>query len=135
MPNTPLTNQQKEILSLLARNPNGLNSDGILNNLKHPPTLRTVQRWLAELMTEKHIAAVGKGKATIYKLLAPIDIYAVSPNADASGPAESYFAYIPLSEEGREVFSYVRRPTAGRTPVGYQRGTAGGDAAGGDVVD
>ncbi len=121
MSNTPLTNQQKDILSLLARNPNGLNSEGILNGLKHPPTLRTVQRWLAELITERHIAAVGKGKATIYKLLAPIDIYAVSPNADAPGPAESYFAYIPLSEEGREVFSYVRRPTAGRTPVGYQR--------------
>lgn len=121
MPNTPLTNQQKDILSLLACNPNGLNSEGILNCLKHPPTLRTVQRWLAELMTERHIAAVGKGKATIYKLLAPIDIYAVSPNADAPGPAESYFAYIPLSEEGREVFSYVRRPTAGRTPAGYQR--------------
>jgi hypothetical protein len=80
-----------------------------------------VQRWLAKLMTERHITAVGKGKATIYKLLAPIDIYAVSPNADAPGPAESYFTYIPLSEEGREVFCYVRRPTAGRTPVGYQR--------------
>lgn len=121
MPKTQLTSQQEEILSMLARNPKGLGSEGILNGLQHPPTLRTVQRWLAELITERQIAAVGKGKATAYKLLAPIDIHSVSPNSDAPDAEETYFAYIPLSEEGREVFSYVRRPTAGRTPVGYQR--------------
>lgn len=121
MPKTQLTSQQEEILSMLVRNPKGLGSEGILNGLKHPPTLRTVQRWLAELITERHIAAVGKGKATAYKLLAPIDIYSVYPNSDDQDAEETYFAYIPLSEEGREVFSYVRRPTSGRTPAGYQR--------------
>jgi Fic/DOC family len=120
MPHKLLTNQQEEILSLLARNP-GLTSEEIRNGLKNPPTLRTVQRRLVELITERHIAAVGKGKTTAYKLLAPIDIYAISPSVAASSSEESYFAYIPLSEGGREVFSYVRRPTAGRTPVGYQR--------------
>src|SRR5450631_2141870 len=120
MPHKLLTNQQEEILSLLARNP-GLTSEGIRDGLKNPPTLRTVQRRLVELIAERHIAAVGKGKSTAYKLLATIDIYAVSPSGAASSAEESYFAYIPLSEGGREVFSYVRRPTAGRTPVGYQR--------------
>ena len=115
-----LTNQQEEILSLLARNP-GLTSEGIRNGMKNPPTLRTVQRRLVELIDERHIAAVGKGKSTAYKLLAPIDIYAVSPSIANSSTEESYFAYIPLSEGGREVFSCVRRPTAGRTPVGYER--------------
>lgn len=116
-----LTNQQTEILALLARNPNGLNSEGILNGLKRPPTLRTVQRRLAELTTERHIAAAGKGKATVYKLLAPIDVYEVSHDAGTSDAEETYAVYIPLSEEGREIFSHVRRPRAGRTPVGYQR--------------
>jgi len=120
MPHKLLTNLQEEILSLLARNP-GLTSEGIRNGLKSPPTLRTVQRRLVELITERHIAAAGKGKSTVYKLLAPISIYAVSPSVATSSTEESYFAYIPLSEGGREVFSYVRRPTAGRTPVGYQR--------------
>ncbi|MDD5107171.1 MAG: Fic family protein [Desulfuromonadaceae bacterium] len=120
MPHKLLTNQQEDILSLLARN-SGLTSEGVRDGLKNPPTLRTVQRRLVELITERHIAAVGKGKSTTYKLLAPIDIYAVSPSVAASSAGESYFAYIPLSEGGREVFSYVRRPTAGRTPVGYQR--------------
>jgi hypothetical protein len=80
-----------------------------------------VQRRLVKLIAERHIAAVGKGKSTAYKLLAPIDIYAASPSVATSSTEESYFAYIPLSEGGREVFSYVRRPTAGRTPVGFQR--------------
>lgn len=105
---------------MLARNP-GLTSEGIRNGLKNPPTLRTVQRRIVELIAERHIAAVGKGKSTAYKLLAPFDIYAVSPSVATSSAEESYFTYIPLSEGGREVFSYVRRPTAGRTPVGYQR--------------
>jgi Fic/DOC family len=120
MPHQLLTNQQEEILSLLARNP-GLTSEEIRNGLKNPPTLRSVQRRLVELIAVRHIAAVGKGKTTAYKLLAPIDIHAVSPRVATSSAEESYFAYIPLSEGGREVFSYVRRPIAGRTPVGYQR--------------
>lgn len=121
MPGTLLKSHQTEILALLARNPDGLGSEGIWNGLKRPPTLRTVQRWLAELAKERHIAAVGKGKSTVYKLLAPVAIFAVSNDAGTSDAEDTYVAYIPLSEEGREIFSYVRRPRAGRTPVGYQR--------------
>jgi predicted HTH transcriptional regulator len=49
MPHKLLTNQQEEILSLLARNP-GLTSKGIRNGLKNSPTMRTVQRRLVELL-------------------------------------------------------------------------------------
>jgi hypothetical protein len=105
MPKTSLTNQQTEILALLARNPNGLTSDGILNGLNQPPTLRTVQRRLAGLAKERHIAALGKGKATVYKLLAPLDLYTVPRDTGTPGAKEIYGSYIPLSEEGREIFS------------------------------
>jgi hypothetical protein len=64
-----LTNRQEEILALLTRNPDGLNCERIRNGLKNPPHLRTVQRSLAELVTGRHIAAVGNGKATVYTLL------------------------------------------------------------------
>ena len=57
MPDTLLTRQQEEILALLVRNPDGLNSEGIRNGLKNPPHLRTVQRWLAELAADRHITA------------------------------------------------------------------------------
>ncbi|MEI6207352.1 MAG: type I restriction-modification enzyme R subunit C-terminal domain-containing protein [Desulfuromonadales bacterium] len=118
---TLLSPQQEEILALLARHPDGRNSEGIRNELSNPPHLRTVQRWLAELAAKRHIAAIGKGKATIYRLLTPTDIRMVSPESEAPGAAENYETYIPLSEEGREIFSQVRRPRGARTPVGYER--------------
>lgn len=118
---TLLSPQQEEILALLARHPDGCNSESIRKELSNPPHLRTVQRWLAELAAKRHIAAVGKGKATIYRLLAPTDIRMVSPESEAPGAEETYETYISLSEEGREIFSQVRRPRGARTPVGYER--------------
>lgn len=118
---TLLSPQQEEILALLARHPDGRNSESIRNELSNPPHLRTVQRWLAELAAKRHIAAVGKGKATIYRLLAPTDIRMVSPESETPGAEETYETYIPLSEEGREIFAQVRRPRGARTPVGYER--------------
>lgn len=118
---TLLSPQHEEILALLARHPDGLSSESIRNELNNPPHLRTVQRWLAELAAKRHIAAVGKGKATIYRLLAPIDSRVVSPESEAPGVDETYETYIPLSEEGREIFSQVRRPRGARPPVGYER--------------
>ena len=121
MSDTSLTHQQEEILALLTRNPDGLNSEGIRSGLKNPPHLRTVQRSLAKLVTVRHIAAVGKGKATIYKLLTSSGVPATSTGSDAPGADEGYESYIPLSEKGREIFSHVRRPRGARAPVGYER--------------
>ncbi|HIJ95120.1 MAG TPA: Fic family protein [Desulfuromonadales bacterium] len=118
---TLLSPQQEEILALLARHPDGRNSESIRNELSNPPHLRTVQRWLAELAAKRHIAAVGKGKATIYRLLAPTDIRMALPESEIPGAEETYETYIPLSEEGREIFAQVRRPRGARTPVGHER--------------
>jgi hypothetical protein len=110
---TLLSPQQEEILALLARHPDGRASESIRNELSSPPHLRTVQRWLAELAAKRHIAAIGKGKATIYQLLAPTDIRMVSPESETLGAEETYETYIPLSEEGREIFAQVHRPRGG----------------------
>jgi len=118
---TALSPQHEAILALLARHPDGRNSESIRNELSNPPHMRTVQRWLAELAAKRHIAAVGKGKATLYRLLAPPDSRMDSPEAAAPGAEETYVTYIPLSEEGRDIFSHVRRPRGARTPVGYER--------------
>ena len=121
MTDTLLPPRQKEILTLLALHPAGLHSEGIRSGLQNAPHMRTVQRWLAELVRERHIAAVGKGKATVYRLLAPVDMSAALPEPGTPGAEGAYETYIPLSEEGREIFSYVRRPRGGRTPVGYEQ--------------
>ncbi len=116
-----LSPQHQEILALLARHPDGINSESIRNGLRKPPHLRTVQRRLSELTAKRHIAAVGKGKATLYRLLATLNNHQVPSESIVSGADENYQTYILLSEEGREIFSSVRRPRGARTPVGYQR--------------
>ena len=116
-----LSPQQEKILALLARHPEGRSSESIRNGLSNPPHLRTVQRWLAELTANRRIAAVGKGKATMYRLLAPNELQGTAPEAEIPGTEVAFETYIPLSEEGREIFSQVRRPRGGRTPVGYER--------------
>lgn len=112
---------QEEILALLAQHQGGLSSRDVRDGLKEPPHLRTIQRLLSDLLARQHITAVGKGKATIYRLssLANAD---TNPRPPGSAPIEEiYETYIPLSEQGREIYSYVNRPRAGRTPVGYER--------------
>ncbi len=118
---TLLSPQQEEILAILARHPDGRSCESIRKELSNPPHLRTIQRWLAELTIKRHIAAVGKGKASMYRLLAPIDIHMAAPESEVTSGAEAYKTYIPLSEEGREIFSQVRRPRGARAPVGYER--------------
>jgi len=120
MSKTPLTPQQEEILEVLARRPQGADIAQIIDGLEKPPHRRTIQRRLAALAAGKYIAIVGKGKATLYKPLASAGIRTKPPAAAAPEARQDYEAYIPLSEEGREIISYVRRPRTGRTPVGYE---------------
>jgi len=121
MSKTLLTPQQEEILAVLARRPQGADIGQIIDGLENPPHRRTIQRRLAALAAGKHIAVVGKGKATIYRLLALTASRGKPPAVAVPGATADYEAYIPISEEGREIISYVRRPRAGRTPAGYER--------------
>lgn len=113
------TQRHEEIRQILLRNPGGLTSTAIAASLKNPPHQRTVQRWLAELTAAGIITASGRARATVYQLSTapgPAPILLAEPAAafDATDG-------IPLSEQGREVLAYVRRPRTGRTPVGYNR--------------
>nr|MDU9047083.1 BlaI/MecI/CopY family transcriptional regulator [Candidatus Electrothrix aestuarii] len=68
MAKTDLTRQQKEVLKILADNPQGVDVRQIIHSLQAPPHKRTVQRWLTALAAEGHISVVGKGRATLYRL-------------------------------------------------------------------
>ncbi|CAK8725571.1 hypothetical protein KKHLCK_17055 [Candidatus Electrothrix laxa] len=46
MAKTDLTRQQKEVLGILADNPQGVGVRQIIQSLQAPPHKRTVQRWL-----------------------------------------------------------------------------------------
>ena len=74
---------------------------------RHPGVARrTAQRWLARLLREGRVAAVGRGRARRYLLAAP------SPEGERSAFA--------LATAGREILAYVEQPLAARKPVGYQ---------------
>lgn len=74
---------------------------------RHPGVpRRTAQRWVAQLLREGRVAAVGRARARRYVLAAP------SPE-----PGESA---ISLATAGREILAYVEQPLAARAPVGYQ---------------
>ncbi|KJS02586.1 MAG: cell division protein Fic [Desulfobulbaceae bacterium BRH_c16a] len=112
---------QEEILALLAQNQGGLSSQEIRDGLNEPPHLRTIQRRLSALLVGQQITAAGKGKATIYKLSTPTTTDKNLRRSNSPQIEESYETYIPLSEPGREIYSYVNRPRGGRIPVGYER--------------
>ena len=74
---------------------------------RHPGVARrTAQRWLARLLREGRVTAVGRGRARRYLLAAQ------SPASEGSA--------IPLATAGREILAYVEQPIAARKPVGYQ---------------
>ncbi len=112
---------QEEILVLLSQHQEGLSSQDIRNGMTNPPHLRTIQRALSDLLARKHITAVGKGKATVYRLSSATTTNKDLPPSNQSPKEGNYESYVPLSEKGREIYSYVNRPKAGRTPVGYER--------------
>ena len=72
---------------------------------------RSLQRYLASLIDEGRLAAVGNARARRYHAIA----------MRAAGPVDAAESELPLSPSGREVRADVRRPLARRRPVGYRR--------------
>ena len=111
--------RHEEIRQLLLQYPDGLTSTAISASLRNPPHPRTVQRWLAELAANGIVTVSGRARATVYQLPA---LFGLQPTLLAE-PSALFDATdgIPLSEQGREICAYVRRPRSGRTPIGYDR--------------
>jgi len=121
MPKNELPPQQLEILKILACRPQGVDVSHIIKSLTKPPHRRTVQRWLAAMVAGKYITVLGKGRGTLYKPTILPDTPNKVSVTSAKKLAEDYSRYIPISNEGREIISYVQQNRAARTPVGYDR--------------
>ena len=93
-----------QFLQSLRDEPAGLTLSGLL---KRQPNVarRTAQRWLARLVQEGSVTAVGEGRGRRYVL-------AEQEPADDSR--------IPLTTASLEVLAYVEQPVPAREPVGYQ---------------
>jgi len=100
-----------EVLSILARFPNGAGAEDIIQGYNSEIQSRTLQRWLAKFLEQGVITVSGKARATVYKLVVH------------NGPAEvaEKEKLIPLSEKGGQIRALVTAPIQKRKPVGYQR--------------
>lgn len=109
------------IASEIARHRAGIGIDGLHAVLADAVSRRTLQRRLGELAAQKHISAMGEGKARVYRALGTVDVYATSAKAGVLDEEAGLEIYVPLSPEGREILDYVRQPIQLRRPVSYDR--------------
>jgi len=112
------------IEEVVRRRPDGMTARQIAEALENPPPHRTLQYRLRFLVGDKRLVMAGKGRwarykqheapATQWRTAQPVvrRLSAGKPGGEAL-PA--------LSEAGTDIRDYVRRPTAAREPVGYDR--------------
>ena len=105
----------EEILSILAKFPDGANIDDVRLNYQPETQTRTLQRWLAKLSNQGAIIISGKARATVYKLA----INKFLPEVAVA--ATEQISLIPLSHAGKQVRELVTAPIQKRKPIGYQR--------------
>jgi hypothetical protein len=101
----PTENLRTAMIEVVSRSEDGLGIDA-LKQAFPDVARRTLQRHLADLVSNGKLIAVGRARARVYRPPSP---------ADGAAPA------IPLSREGEDIRRLVQRPIAQRTPVGYSR--------------
>lgn len=120
MPKIIPSHELDQIVELIARHPNGIGVEGLLQALGTSMKRRTLQRRLSTLADRKQIMTEGGGRALKYRL-APIIAKAdlVLPSITLQATGESY---VPTSPEGEAIKAYVRQPRQQRRPVSYKVG-------------
>lgn len=103
---------QTDLLASLQNTHDGLTL-GQLLELHSGLSRRTAQRWLAQLVDQKQLIAVGEARARRY-LVHQVGV-------DAAAEEDIFPSYIPLSANSRDVLTYIDQPLEARKPIGYQR--------------
>ena len=98
------------LLELVGKFTQGASIEEIMLGLNPSFPRRTVQRWLARLVKDGQLIAVGKGRARRYEL---------SPISGVSAEVKPH--PIPLSSEAVRIETLVSRPIQARHPIGYNR--------------
>ncbi len=99
------------VLQSLQAHPDGLNISELLGLHSDIPR-RTLQRWLAVLVTQRKVRTAGAARARRY--------IAIFTDPHEHG-GDRFPAHIPLSADSRDILAYVDQPLTARNPVGYQR--------------
>ena len=109
----------EKIVRAVTLHPDGASIEQIATALPAPLAHRTLQRRLAELVSQGALLKTGQGRATRYRART------VAARANAAfSPIAEYAAEKPLltlSSEGLALEAQVRAPLQNRTPAGYDR--------------
>lgn len=106
------------VLEVIRVHPEGISISALTDALAaENMSRRTIQRHLKALLDAKRIIKMGKGRAVLYSSLGfNLKNVEVPYNTRLE---QRYDTFIPLSEQSRQILSYIRQPLAARRPVSY----------------
>lgn len=111
----------RAIEQAVQRHPEGVTAQQIADALESAPPRRTLQYRLKFLVDDGRLVMEGEGRWARYRL--PKIVREAAGAAAGRGEARAEGeAVLPLSEAGREIQTYVRKPPEARKPAGYDRG-------------
>lgn len=104
-----------DLLNILQSSESGLTLTELL--VQRPGIARrTAQRWIATLIANGQITAIGEGRARRYVVgRSHLDTHLGGAKTD------EFPSYIPLSADSLDILAYVNQAVGARKPVGYQR--------------
>jgi len=114
----------ERVKTALSRRPEGLTLADLQALLEGAASRRSLQRRLDEWLRRQAIRAEGERRGRRYFNVAPSDSKVITPPAGPLPIASILPAVqesVPLSAAGQDIQALVRRPIAGRAPIGYQR--------------
>ena len=110
----------RAIEEVLREHPEGMTASQIETALTTAPPRRTLQYRLKSLVDNNRLIMVGTGRWARYRM--PRLIQVAAHGVAEPGTAGVRIELLPeLSRAGAEIREYVRKPPAGRRPVGYDR--------------
>ena len=119
MPKKIAADTDDRILEEIGHHVDGIGIEALHAHLADAISRRTLQRRLAQFLSEEKLVTTGKRRGLRYRLAPIIDeVGGVSPGLAGKISAETY---IPLSPEGQKIKDLVRRPRQMRTPVSYNQ--------------
>lgn len=120
MPKQISQNDLDSIAKVVGLFPSGAGIEEISSALAGRVPRRTLQRRLALLVEQKRLIKEGQARASRYRCL-PVITGNAYPKEEPDIFVERQEVYIPLSPEGEEIKTAIRKPIQVRQPVGYHR--------------
>jgi Fic/DOC family len=117
MPKTLDPTEVSRLLERIGRFSDGVGVDELQRALRHKLSRRTLQRRLAQLVTDKRLEMRGAGRQTTYRL--PTLTASATLTEAADTVVAGVEVYVPLRADSESLKLQVRRPLALRKPVGY----------------